>query len=225
MVRLATVIRYISEKARGLAEQIHLELLPENRKNIDTQNLDKSLDDIRRLRLRAKELQTLVARAAISRYKDHGDLMKRIMSEMKLDQMTDLLDEQLQHLGELHADILRKLEEKQRIGEEKVRREKEESDRKEKEKKEKEEKDKEQKQEELDRAQAKREAEIDRRIGILTAIVGFSALHDLAESIFYILGKEDYKNQTEGVVTLISIVISILVLIIIFNPWGWWKKK
>jgi hypothetical protein len=112
MVRLATVLRYISGKARELAEEIHTKLLHEKEKNINSELLDEALDDIRRLRLHAKELQTLLKRAAISRYKDHGDLLKRIMSEMKLDQMADLLDQQLQHLSELYGDILRKVEER-----------------------------------------------------------------------------------------------------------------
>lgn len=111
MVRLSTVLKYISGKAQKLSENIH-EGLHKRGRNISTRKLDEDLREIRRLRLHANELQTLVARAAISRYKDHGDLMKRILSEMKLDQLVALLDQQLQHLSELYDDALRKLDEK-----------------------------------------------------------------------------------------------------------------
>lgn len=112
MVRLATVLKYISVESRSLAERIQKELLHEDSENQSPKELDNALDNILQLRLYAKELQILVARAAISRYKDHGDLMKRVLSEMKLDQMADLLDQQLQHLAELYADVLRKVDEK-----------------------------------------------------------------------------------------------------------------
>jgi hypothetical protein len=201
MVRLAIVLRHISEKSRTLAESIH-EKLHEGGQDSSLWNLDRDLRDIRRLRLHAKELQTLVARAAISRYKDHGELMRCILSEMKLDKMTDLLDQQLRHLAELYADVLREIEERRR---EKDERQREEARLVEERRREEDE---------------EREAEARLAIEILAAIVAFSALHDFADSVFMVLKPvEGTHKRAEGAVTLILMGICIAILISIFRKW------
>lgn len=105
MVRMAIVLRFMSVNAQKLAEKFH-NLLHEKKQSIKSEDLM----EIRQLRLHTKDIQTLVSRAAISRYKDHGDLLKRVMDEMKLGQMVDLLDQQLKYLDQLYTDALQKID-------------------------------------------------------------------------------------------------------------------
>jgi hypothetical protein len=64
------------------------------------------LKQLRELRASAGEMKSLIARAGMSRYKDHGDLMRKILSRMKADSAVDLLEDRLSMLEDVHKDVL-----------------------------------------------------------------------------------------------------------------------
>ena len=69
------------------------------------------LTQIRLLQFEANERLGLVTNASISRYKDHGDLMKAIVLKMKLNLVMELINSNLKNLNLLTENIVHNLEE------------------------------------------------------------------------------------------------------------------
>jgi len=81
-------------------------------KLLRTDHVKKDLDAIKTLGSDAASLQILISKAGISRYKDHGDLMTKILQNMKLEKVVELLDRHLRSLGDLQAHLMHALRER-----------------------------------------------------------------------------------------------------------------
>ena len=123
MIRMATVLKAYSFRAEESSRDARKKLeAAANAKEkikvadkaaadkIQPEDLSSKLTAMRVLRSKATEMKNLLMKTAISRYKDHGDLMLAVMRNMKLDQLAQLLDDQLKFLTDLDAQILEKLE-------------------------------------------------------------------------------------------------------------------
>jgi hypothetical protein len=78
-------------------------------RNIRIELLKRDLERVKRLRAEANELRNLVLKAGISRYQDHGQLMKRILEETNIEAAAVITDRHLAQLEELGREIIEQL--------------------------------------------------------------------------------------------------------------------
>ncbi len=116
-----TVIKYYDALGQCLNASLRTRLAEvilarRTRTRIGAGDLKVDLGAMKALRADAMTLQALISKVGISRYKDHGDLMIRIIENMKLDRAVEVLDVHLGQLQELQAHLVEVLRERKERG-------------------------------------------------------------------------------------------------------------
>lgn len=114
MMRLNLVLKHYNTLIYDLTREVR-DRLSGNVKADETgeervSSLRGYLQKITNLRLGAGKMISLTANAGISRYKDHGDLMEKIVDKMELDLVVESLDRHLGNLDVLTRNIVETLE-------------------------------------------------------------------------------------------------------------------
>ncbi len=121
--RLGTALKYYEAVSERLSRSIRRRLdRPVRRESFlkrvfrgrrtrsEEAQLRRDQKAIQRLRCEANEMRNLVSKAGISRYKDHGDLMTRVIGKMKIGRVVQLLDRHLENLNDLNRQILEEVQ-------------------------------------------------------------------------------------------------------------------
>ncbi|MCI0487327.1 MAG: hypothetical protein L0229_12095 [Blastocatellia bacterium] len=115
MMRLSIILKHYNTLTHRLTMMIRNDLEEIDRKTGQSsrqmRKLRTYLHMINKLRSEAGEMTSLEANASISRYKDHGDLMKKLVDKMKLNSIVESIDRHLSNLDVLTRNILTSLEE------------------------------------------------------------------------------------------------------------------
>jgi hypothetical protein len=142
----------------------------------------RDLDRIGRLRGQAGDVQTLVSKAGVSRYKDHGDLMIRLVEGMKFDRLVELLDRRLAQLDGLYRQIVDRIErEAERVAQERAG------------------------------VEERRNQRIGVAFAIVSSIIGIGALKDLIEGLFY-SAQSSWKERVTWWMMWLALIIVILLI-------------
>jgi len=113
MVRMKCALDFYNINAEIVSYDIRKKIEEIANRKTSNRRLERELETkvelVERLKQEANQTHNLISKASLSRYKDHGELMGRLVQQMKLDKLGELLSRHYQHLAELHEAILLKM--------------------------------------------------------------------------------------------------------------------
>ena len=104
MIWLGTALKFCERLSQRLVQDVS-NCLNADGSGLDEGNVTKHLDWISRLRVQAGAVQALVSQTGISRYADHGELMTRMVENMKFLRIVELLDRRLSQFDQFYQKV------------------------------------------------------------------------------------------------------------------------